>query len=183
MSPVNSPLRAGLAFSALLLPPALAAEAPPITQVTLRVFEQADTDVLPYGRRIYATHFDATRTRMIGLEIGASYAKPDESSSLAVDCSLLRPDGSRSAPGRAMTFQLFAGETQSNSANLLWGVAAEEDWVPGFYAVDCAIAGQTLGQALFTVVQNPPDVADADIRVAELRFFALAAELPPRAER
>lgn len=183
MSPVKSPLAASLALSTFLLPPALAAESPPITRVDMRLFEQADTGVLPFGRRVYQTHFDATRTRMIGLEIGAAYAKPAESSLLPVDCTLLRPDGSRSAPERAMSFQLLAGETHSNSANLLWGVAAEKDWMPGPYLVECASSGQPLGQAPFVMVQNPPDVADTDIRVAELRFFPLAAELPPRTER
>jgi len=184
MKRMKSPLPAGLFILAAALPQAaLAADASPFTAVSIRLFEQADGTVQPFGRRIYATHFDATLTRMIGVEIGATYAKRKEARLYDVACTLTKPDGSTVPASRAMSFQLFADETQSNSANVQWGVPDEQDWLAGEYGVDCAIAGQSIGETSFTVVLNPADVADTDLRIAELRFFPVDGELPPKADR
>ena len=184
MKPMKSPLRTALLLIAACLPPtALAADASPFTAVSMRLFEQADGPVQAFGRRVYATNFDATLTRMIGVEIGATYAKAKETRLLDVACTLTKPDGSLAPGSRAMSFQVFADETQSNSANVQWGVPDEQDWEAGNYLVDCAVAGQSIGQAPFTVVLNPADVADTDLRIAGLRFFAVERELPAKAER
>ena len=184
MKPMNSPLRTALLALAACLPPsALAADASPFTAVSIRLFEQADGTVQPFGRRVYATHFDATLTRMISVEIGATYARQKESRLYDVVCTLTRPDGSSAPASRPMSFQVFADETQSNSANVQWGVADEQDWQAGDYAVDCGIAGQSIGQATFAVVLNPADVADTDLRIAGLKFFPVDGELPPKDAR
>ena len=48
-----------------------------------------------------------------------------------------RPDGSVVASERPMEFEFFGGKTESQSANLLWGAAADQDWAPGIYEVEC----------------------------------------------
>ncbi|MGH8251805.1 MAG: hypothetical protein ACREVI_14110 [Steroidobacteraceae bacterium] len=173
------------AFLAAALAPALAAAAdqPPLHDVTIRLFEQADAAVLPLARRLYSTHFDATRTRMLGVEIAAGYAAPEEALQVPVSCTMKRPDGSEAASPRPMTFQLFAGSTQSSSANLLWGVAPEEDWAPGSYQVRCLVDDKEIGQTPFEVQLNPADFAQAEIRVASMRLFPVDSELPARADR
>lgn len=158
---------------------ALAFEAA-LENATIRVFEQADGPVLPFARRQYATRFDATRTRSLGVEISASYAPAAETESVPIDCALRRPDGSVSAALRPMEFQYFAGETQSHSANLLWIRPAAQAWPEGRYEIECRMADKTIGAAQFEVAVNPPEVADGDIRVAALRVFPVEAELPPR---
>jgi hypothetical protein len=184
MNPMNSLLRTGLLACAVLLPlPARTADMPPLTAPTIRLFEQADGPVLPFGRRVYGNHFDATLTRMIGVEIGATYPAPGEITLLPVVCTLTRPDGRKTAAGREMSFQLFEGETLSSSANVQWGVADEEDWDPGDYGVDCTVGDQSVWQTRFTVALNPPSVEDTDIRVAGLRFFPVHDELQPKADR
>jgi hypothetical protein len=184
MISMNALLRTGLLACAVLLPlPARTADMPPLSAATIRLFEQADEPVLPFGRRVYGNHFDATLTRMIGVEIGATYPAPEESMLLPVVCTLTRPDGSKAAAGREMSFQLFAGETLSSSANVQWGVPDEEDWEPGDYGVDCAVADQSVWQSRFTVALNPPGIEGTDIRVAGLRFFPVQDELPAKADR
>ncbi|MDP9199155.1 MAG: hypothetical protein M3O07_08075 [Pseudomonadota bacterium] len=181
---MNSLHRRLLLACAVLLPlAARAADVPPLSAATIRLFEQADGPVQPFGRRVYGDHFDATLTRMIGVEIGATYPAPDETTLLPVVCTLTNPDGSKSAAGREMSFQLFAGETLSSSANVQWGVADEQDWDPGDYSVDCAVHDQSVWQSRFTVALNPPDIEDTDIRVAGLRFFPVQEELPSKADR
>lgn len=162
---------------------AVAADDFQLQDATIRLFEQADVGVQPLARRVYATHFDATRMRWLGVEISGSYAAPDQDVLLPAECSMRRPDGTRVPTARDMSFQLFAHETQSGSANLLWGVEDEDDWPAGRYEVECTIAGRTLGPVPFEVVQNPTDVAGAEIRVAEMRFFPVVSDLPPKVER
>jgi hypothetical protein len=173
-----------IAFAVLALPAAArAADDFPLRDAAIRLFEQADVDVQPLARRAYATHFDATRMRWLGVEITAGYPAPDKDVLLPVDCSMQRPDGTRVPTARDMSFQLFANETQSGSANLLWGVEDEDDWPPGHYEVECTVAGRMLGPVPFEVVQNPTDVAGAEIRVAGMRFFAVVGDLPRKEER
>lgn len=172
------------AFAMLALPAAAAAADDfPLQEATIRLFEQADADVQPLARRAYATHFDATRMRWLGVEITGGYAAPDHDVLLPVECSMQRPDGTRVPTARDMSFQLFAHETQSGSANLLWGVEDEDDWPAGHYEVECMFAGRKLGPVPFQVVQNPSDVAGAEVRVAGIRFFPVVGDLPARAER
>jgi hypothetical protein len=130
---------------------------------TIRLFEQAEGPILPVQRRLYSTRFDATRTRMLGVEV---------STTIPLTCTLTRPDGSRSA-----------AETPLNGANLLSGAAADWDWKPGIYEIECLADGNSAGHASFEVAQNPPEVADGDIRVEALRVFPVEGQLPPRTER
>lgn len=162
---------------------AIAADAPTLSDVSIRLFEQADGAVQQVARRLYSTHFDATRTRMLGVEISASYAAPEKSLQIPVSCRMQHPDGSEAAATRPMTFQLFAGSTQSSSANLLWGVSQEADWAPGSYRIRCQAGDKEIGEAQFEVRLNPSDVAEADIRVAALRLFQVDSDLPARADR
>lgn len=172
------------AFALLALPPAaMPADDFPLREAEIRLFEQADVGVQPLARRAYGTHFDVTRMRWLGVEITGSYQAPDQDLLLPVECSMRRPDGTQVPTARDMSFQLFANETQSSSANLLWGVEDEDDWPAGHYEVECTVAGHKLGPAPFEVVQNPTDVAGAEIRVAGMRFFPVVDGLPRREER
>ncbi len=162
---------------------AAATDQPILSDVSIRLFEQTDAGVIPVARRVYATHFDATRTRMLGLEISATYAKPESAVEVPITCSMQRPDGSLAASDRPMTFQLFTDYTESNSANLLWGVATAEDWLPGNYQVECRVDGQVIGQAQFEIMLNPSDIANAEIRVAALQIYPVDRQLPARTDR
>lgn len=173
-----------LALALLALPCfSQADDASPLKDATIRLFEQADSGVQSLARRSYAAHFDATRMRWLGVEITGRYDAPGEDVLLPVDCTMQRPDGTRLPTAQEMSFQMFAGETESSSANLLWGVGDEDDWPPGSYQVECTLAGRSYGPVPFEVVLNPSDVAGTEIRVAEMRFFALTGELPPKESR
>lgn len=161
----------------------LTADPPALDGVTIRLFEQADDTILPVARRLYSTHFDATRMRMLGVEISATYAEPTATTQIPVACTMQRPDGSLEPSDRDMSFMLFEKYGESSSASLLWGVAPEEDWQQGAYRVECAIEGKVIGQAPFEVMLNPSDVANAEIRVAALQLFPVDGDLPARADR
>jgi hypothetical protein len=176
--------RLATALALLALAPAAGAQdAHPLREATLRLFEQADVGVQSIARRAYATHFDATRMRWLGVEITGTYDAPTENVLLSVECLMQRPDGTRLPTARDMSFQLFAGETESSSANVLWGVEDEDDWPAGHYEVACTIAGRTFGPVPFEVMHNASDVAGTDIRVAEMRFFPVVKDLPAKADR
>jgi hypothetical protein len=174
-------MKRALALALLLPGPAQAA--PAFEHAALRFFEQADGPILPVARRIYTTRFDATRTRRLGVEFSAGYAAPETAATVALACTLTRPDGSTAAAERPMDFQFFAGKTGSQSANLLWGTADERDWAPGSYAVECLADGAPAAKATFDVLRNPPEVADGEIRVRAIRIFAVEEQLPPIEER
>jgi hypothetical protein len=173
-------MRASLVI-ALLLPLPAAAQLV-FEKTTIRVFEQADGEILPFERRVYSTRFDATRTRMLGVEILANYGRPESTAKVAVDCTLKKPDGSVAPSQRPMEFQFFADQKQSQSANLLWG-GGDWRWTPGAYEVDCKAGGNPLGKAQFEIALNPPEVADGTVRVAAIRLFQTGDALPPRAMR
>ena len=174
-------MKRALALTILL--PAIAAAAPAFEHVSLRFFEQADGPILPVARRIYTARFDATRTRRLGVEFSASYAAPEAASTVPLDCTLTRPDGSPAPAERPLEFRFFAGTTGSQSANLLWGTAEERGWAPGAYTVECRVDGATVAKGSFEVARNPPEVADGDIRVKAIRIFAVEEQLPPIEER
>lgn len=149
----------------------------------IRLFEQADGPILPASRRLYSTRFDATRTRMPAVEISATYSAPETTTAIPVTCMLRKPDGSQAASDRPMSFQFFAGQTESHSANLLWGVPADQDWKAGSYEIECLDADKPIGKLQFGVAKNPAEVADGDIRVETLRVFPVGEKLPPRLAR
>lgn len=163
---------------ALLAPFATAGE-PAFEKVAIRLFEQSDDPILPAARRLYSTRFDATRMRMLGVEISASYAAPETTETIPVTCTLKTPDGGQLPSDRPMTFQFFGGKTESQSANLLW----DQPWQAGVYEIECVAAEKSLGKAQFEIATNPAEVADGDIRVATLRVFPVDGELPPRPAR
>ena len=145
-----------------LLQSPLAVAGPSIDQATLRFFEQADGTILPVTRRIYTTRFDATRTRRLAVEVSAT---------IPLACTMKKPDGS------------MAELTESPGANLLWGAAADQDWAPGTYEVECKAGENAIAKATFEMAVNPPEVADGDIRVDAMRVFPVAGSLPPLLER
>ena len=163
----------------ILLLPSLASAEPAFEKASLRFFEQADGPILPVARRIYTTRFDATRTRKLAVEVTGTYVAPDSSVTVPLTCQLRKPDGSVAASERPMEFQFFAGKTESNSANLLWGTVEDRDWPPGAYEVECLAGDKPLAKATFDMAQNPPEVADGDIRVKAMRIFPVAEQLPP----
>jgi len=171
-----------LAAIAILIPFAAAGE-PAFDQSTIRLFEQSDGPILPVTRRLYSTRFDAMRTRRLAVEVSATYAAPETTTTIPLNCTLTRPDGSQSPPERPMSFQFFAGKTESQSANLLWGVVADQDWQPGSYSVECLAGDEPAGKTAFEMARNPPDVADGDIRVEAVRVFPVEGRLPARALR
>ena len=159
--------------------PSLAAAAPAFEQASLRFFEQSDGPILPVARRIYTTRFDATRTRRLGIEVMGTYTAPDSASTVPLSCRMKTPDASIAPAERPMEFEFFAGKSESRSANLLWGMAEDRDWQPGTYEVECVAADQPVAKATFEMALNPPEVANGDIRVKNLRIFPVADQLPP----
>lgn len=122
------------------------------------MFEQADGPILPVSKRLYSTHFDVARTRKLAVEV---------TSTVPLACTLTRPDG----------------RTESQGANQLWGAVAGQAWLPGHYSVECLEDGKSMGNAVFEIAGNPPEVADGDIRVVGVRVFPVEAQLPARAAR
>lgn len=157
----------------------LAATAPEFERATLRFFEQADGPILPVARRVYTTRFDAIRSRRLGVEVTGRYEAPESVATQSLDCSLKKPDGGVVPAERPMEFQFFEGKTESNSANLLWGVADDRHWEPGSYEVECLAAGRPMAKASFQMTLNPPEVTGGEIRVKALRVFPVAGNLPP----
>lgn len=47
---------------------------------------------------------------------------------------------------------------------------------PDGYAVECRADGASVAKATFEVVQNPPEVADGEVRVKAIRIFAVELE-------
>lgn len=171
----------GLAFTLSLA--ASAADPPALDAVTIRLFEQADAEILPVSRRLYSTRFDATRTRTLGVEIAASHAAPESAAEITVECSMQQPDGSANPPDRPLILTVAAGVTRSSSAGLPWRAPDSGGWQPGEYAIECRIAGQIAAESRIEIVQNPPDVPGTDIRVAAVRLFPVERTLPARDER
>jgi hypothetical protein len=149
----------------------------------LRVFEQAEGPILPPTRRMYTTRFDATRTRMIGVELAATHAALSEPRTIAVDCTLTKPDGSEVSAEGPLTFRMQEGETHSNGASLLWGRPEGQDWTPGTYAIECRAGDQAAGKAQFEIARNPVDVEKGAVRVTALRVFPVDIALPPQPAR
>lgn len=164
---------------AILLPFAAAGE-PAIEQATMRLFEQADGPVLPVSRRLHSTRFDSTRMRVLAVEVMATYAAPAATTTVPLACTLKRPDGSQSPAERPMSFQFFEGKNSSQSANLLWSVAADQEWQPGSYEVECQANDKSIASASFEVALNPAEVTDGGIRVEAARVFPVQEKLPPR---
>ncbi len=162
-----------------MLLPALAAAEPSFEQASLRFFEQADGQILPVTRRVYMTRFDAIRTRRLGVEVSATYAAPEASSTVALACTMKKPDGSVIPAERPMEFEFFAGKTEAQSANLLFGAATDQPWTPGNYEVECKAAEESIAKASFEMAVNPPEVADGEIRARAVRVFPVAGNLPP----
>lgn len=162
---------------------AAAADPPALDAVTIRLFEQADAEILAVARRLYSTRFDATRTRTLGVEIAASHAAPESAVEVSVDCTMQKPDGSAHPPDQPLTLAVAAGATHSSTAGLPWRAPAAEGWQPGGYAIECRIAGQVVAESRIEIVQNEPDVAGTDIRVAAIRLFPTERTLPARDER
>ena len=162
---------------------AAAADAPILDAVTIRLFEQADAEILPVSRRLYTTRFDATRTRTLGVEISASHAAPESAAEVPVDCTMQKPDGSADPADQSLILTVAAGATYSSSAGLPWRAPDAGGWQPGQYAIECRIAGQIVADSRIEIVQNPPDVAGTDIRVAAIRLFPVERALPAKDER
>jgi hypothetical protein len=163
----------------LLLVPPLAIAEHAFDQATLRFFEQADGPILPATRRVYTTRFDATRTRRLGVELAATYAAPEASVTIPLACTLKMPDGSTAPAERPMDFEFFGGQTGSSSANLLWGMADDQDWPQGAYEVECIAGDEPVAKAAFEITRSPPEVAEGEIRVKALRIFPVEGDLPP----
>lgn len=159
------------------------ADQPVLAAATLRTFEQADTEILPVARRLYATGFDATRTRALGVEISATHLVPASTIEIQIDCTLQKPDGSIAPADGPMTLVLAAGAASSSSASLPWRAPDTSGWQPGDYAIHCRIDGQVIAESRIEIVQNPPDVTGTDIRVAALRLFPAEGNLPAKDER
>jgi hypothetical protein len=149
----------------------------------IRVFEQAEGPILPPTRRMYTTRFDSTRTRRIGVELAATHAATSEPGTMAVDCKLTKPDGSEIPADGPLTFRMQAGETQSQSAGLLWGRPEGQDWAPGTYEIECRAGDKHAGKAQFVIARNPVDVEEGAIRVTALRIFPVEIALPPQPAR
>lgn len=162
---------------------AAVADQPVLAAATLRIFEQADAEILPVARRLYATRFDATRTRALGVEISATHLVPASTIEFQIDCTLQKPDGSMAPAGGPMTLMLAAGAASSSGTGLPWRAPDTGGWQPGEYAIQCRIDGQVIAESRIEIVQNPPDVTGTDIRVAALRLFSAEGTLLAKDDR
>jgi hypothetical protein len=150
-------------------------------EVALRFFEEGPGPVTPIARRMYATHFDATRTRYVGVEVQLDHAAPGVVVDYPVSCQYVNPDGS--AMGSIeIEFQIQPDWTSSINAHS-YGWDDPGEWAPGTYRVVCSGGGRPLAEATFQMTSNPPDVAGIDVRVAGVRLFPSGAELTPIANR
>lgn len=104
--------------------------------------------------------------RMLAVEVSPA--------TVLLTCTLIRPDGSQS---------LLELKTDSHGANAIWGIAPDQEWKPGSYAVECLDGEKSLGKAPFEIALNPPEVEDGAIRVKAMRIFPVEEMLPPRIER
>ena len=68
------------------------------TAATLHFFEEGPGTLTPQSRRMYATHFDATRTRYIGVEVRLKHPGPGVVASYPVSCEYTTP-GAGISPG------------------------------------------------------------------------------------
>lgn len=161
----------------------VSAERPTLDQVTTRLFEQADSALLPVTRRIYSTHFDATRTRALGLEVAASLAAPDADREVPVVCVLQRADGTGITAELNLSLAFAAGQPDSSAADLLRRAPDLESWQPGEYTVECRSDGQLIAESRIEIALNPPDVAGTDIRIAAIRLFPVERTLPAMDDR
>jgi hypothetical protein len=160
-----------------------AADQPALDAVTMRLFEQADAEILPVARRLYSSRFDATRTRVLGVEIAASHAAPESAAEVPFDCTLQKPDGSAYPADQPLILAVAAGATYSSGVGLPWRAPDAEGWQPGEYTIQCHVSGELVAESRIEVVQNEPDVAGTDIRVAALRIFPVELTLPAKDER
>ena len=81
-----------------------------------------------------------------------------------------KPDGGDS--GRSLhDAALAAGANQLRQRRPALGRAADQGWSPGTTQSSAATPAQLVAEAHIEIVQNPPDVADTDIRVAAIRVF------------
>ncbi len=162
---------------------ALAAGPPVLEEATLRLFEQSDSAILPVTRRLYSTRFDATRMRVLGVEIAATHLASASAIEIPIDCRLQQPDASVTPSEQPLILALAAGATRSSGAALSWRTPGPAGWQPGAYAIRCGIDGQAVVESHFEVVENPPDVTGTDIRVAALRLFPVERMLPAKDDR
>ncbi len=174
-------MRAPILSTVLGMACAVAAADPPAPDaVAIRLFEQADVEILPVARRIYATRFDSARTRTLGVEVSAMHPVAESAAEFPVDCTMQKPDGSLAPADRALTLVLAAGAASSSGAGLPWRRPDAGSWPPGEYVIRCRIDTGLAAESRIEVVQNPPDVAGTDIRVAAIRMFPVERTLPAK---
>jgi hypothetical protein len=151
------------------------------TGATLRFFEEGPGTVTPQTRRMYATRFDASRSRFIGVEVSLTHPAPGVVVDYPVSCEYIKPDGSTTGPIE-IEFQVQPDWTSSIHASS-WGWAEPGDWAAGTYRAVCSGGGRTLGEATFELMSTPSDVAGVDARVAAIRFFPSGPKVTPIANR
>lgn len=162
------------------------------TEATIRFFEQAGglssgisrSPLEPAARRMYATHFDAARSRYIGIEVRLVHADaaPGIASGYRISCQYIEPDGDTMGPFLIGGFVVQSDRTSAIAASI-WGSAEPGTWAPGTYRAVCLDSGRSLGEATFQMTSNPPDVAGVDARVAQIRLFPISGQTTPIADR
>ena len=172
-----------LGFICVLAGAMAEAKQPAVAEAGLRHFEQAAAEIIPVARRLYSNRFDATRTRVLGLEITVSHEAPESAAEIPVDCTMAKPDGSAFPADQPLILEMAAGATRSSSAGLPWRAPDPEGWQPGEHVIECRIDGRVIAESRIEIVQNEPDVAGTDIRVAAIRLFPVERTLPAKDDR
>lgn len=153
------------------------------TQVAIRLYEQGGGFVIGPEARSYTTWFDTVRTRRLGVEVSIVHVALPKPMQYSVACEMDRPDGKTVSGIFRIPVKVSAGEKQSSGANTLFGMPEGQEWPAGTYTVRCSGDQLRLGETRIHFVRNPPDVADADIRVAGIRFFQIGKEIPAQDQR
>jgi len=152
-------------------------------QATIRLFEQADGPILPATRRLYSTHFDATRTRAIGLELTVGDPGSGMDREIQVACTMQHSDEATGAAEQTLGIEFAAQHTSPTAVGLIRHAPDLESWQPDAYEIECRADGRKIAESRIEISSNPADVAGTDIRVAALRLFPVERTLPAKNDR
>ena len=170
-----------LVLAGILAPAAVQAQSITPTRATIRLYEQDGGFVLGAEKRVYTSYFNTLRTRYIAVEVSLDYEAAAAGFRLAIGCQMTQPDGKVIDGIWKIGMPIQAGSTHSVDANVMFG-AGKEGWQAGISKVTCA-ASRSLGEVSFQMSPGPSLLADAELRVKDVRFFPTGPSLIAPAER
>ena len=152
------------------------------TATEIRLWGQESNAVPPPEWRLYATRFDAARSRYIGLEIIMDHPPAKASGVYPVECDLLAPEDRKVLKVSRLDVDVFTGATASNSI-ALWSPEGNSGWLPGDYQVRCSGRCSPLGEVSFEMASNTADASELDLHVTAIHLFPVGGALPAFGQR